>query len=71
MEPFEINLLGESLRIEPQADESFDIFRGETKLATLIPGTDPVTGGVQLETTDLISSEYVKQIGELIEEHEM
>jgi hypothetical protein len=71
MEPFEINLVGETLRVEPQADETLDIFRGETKWTTLIPETDPVTGGTQWETPDLIASDYVKQMGELIEKHEM
>ncbi|MNR45746.1 hypothetical protein D3C85_1646280 [compost metagenome] len=57
--------------VHPQDDGSFDIFRGESKLANLSPSIDDVTGGTQWETADLISSEYVKQIGELIEEHEM
>lgn len=71
MEPFEINLVGEILRVEPKADGSFDIFRGDSKLATLTPSIDDNTGGTVWETAELISSEYVKQIGELIEEHEM
>lgn len=70
MEPFEINLLGERLMVHPQPDGSFQVFRGETKLATLIPNENSYmdNGWTSL---DLISSEYVQQIGELIEEHEM
>jgi hypothetical protein len=67
-EPFEINLVGEILTVRPQADKSFDIFRGETKLSTLTYSIDKDTGAMVWETTELISSAYVKQMGELIEE---
>lgn len=69
MEQFDINLIGETLTVYPQADESYQVFRGETLLATLIPNIDEDTGGTTWETYDLISSEYVQQIGELIDEH--
>ncbi|WP_159452560.1 hypothetical protein [Pedobacter nyackensis] len=55
----------------PQADGTFQIFRGENKIATLTPSIDEATGSIIWETAELISLEYVRQIGELIEEHEM
>jgi len=70
MDPFEINLVGETLTVHPQIDGTYDIFRGDTQLATLSHAHDEATGGIQWETSALISSEYVKQIGELIEEHQ-
>ncbi|SMC53130.1 hypothetical protein SAMN04488101_101131 [Pedobacter nyackensis] len=71
MDPFEINLVGETLWVMPQADGTFQIFRGENKIATLTPSIDEATGSIIWETAELISLEYVRQIGELIEEHEM
>lgn len=71
METFEINLVGEVLTVQPLDNDTFEIYRDEKLLATLTPTIDDHTGGTIWETADLIAPDYAKQIGELIEEHEM
>ena len=69
MEPYEINLVGEILTVQPEEDGTYLILRKSNQIARLYP--DVTVDGVQWETGDLLDPDYVKQIGELIEEHEM
>lgn len=71
MEQFEIILVGETLTIHPKEDETFHVFRGEALLAVIFPSIDKDTGAIVWETADLIDSDYVLQIGELIEKHDL
>lgn len=69
MEQFEIYLVGETLTINPQENETFQVFRGESFNATIFHLIDETTCSVTWATYDLISPEYAQQIGELIEKH--
>lgn len=69
MEPFEINLAGNILHVIPQEDGSYLIKDAEVIIGTLIPENDDL--GILWTTFDLIAPDYVKQIGELIEEHDL
>lgn len=70
METFEITLGEEVLMVQPLENETFQIFRAGTLLATVSPCTDEVTNCLKWETSDLIPIEYLVQIGEAIELHE-
>ena len=71
METFEINITGDVLTVHPLEDGTFDVYQDGMLLGNLSPSIDEETGGVNWESADLIAPDYVKQIGELIEEHEM
>lgn len=71
METFEINLAGEVLMIHAVNDDTFQVYRDGAFLATLNLNIDEDTGDTVWGSADLIAPDYVKQIGELIEEHEM
>lgn len=66
-DPFEVKIIDEILTVHPQEDESYQVFRGDTLLATLTPHLNE--SGVTWETDDFISSDYVQQIGEMIATH--
>ena len=67
MEPFDVKIIDEILTVHPQEDGSYQVFRGDTPLATLTPHVNE--SGVTWETDDLIASEYIQQIGEMIVVH--
>lgn len=67
MEPFEVKIIDEILTVHPQEDKSYQVFRGDTPLATLTPQVNE--SGLTWETDDFIASEYVQQIGEMITIH--
>lgn len=52
-------------------DDTFQVYRDGALLATLTPNIDEDTGDTQWSSADLIAPDYVAQIGELIEEHEL
>ena len=65
--PFEVKLIDEILTVHPQEDESYQVFRGDTLLATLWPRLNE--SGVTWEADDFIASDYVQQIGQMIAAH--
>ncbi|MBB2148789.1 basic helix-loop-helix domain-containing protein [Pedobacter gandavensis] len=69
MEPFEINLDGKLLNVILNEDGSYLIHDSNAKLGTLIPEVNDL--GVQWTTLDQLTPDYVRQIGELIEEHDL
>lgn len=68
MEQFEVNLVGEILTIMLVAEGTYSVYRGNTFVADLTAkfGESGVTW-----YAEGITPEYAKQIGELIEEHDM
>lgn len=68
MEQFEVNLVGEILTVMLIAEGTYSVYRGNTFVAKLIAELGDV--GV-IWNADGITPEYAKQIGELIEEHDM
>jgi len=69
MEPFDINLDGKILTVTLNEDGSYQVHDSGVLLGTLMPELTDL--GVQWTTLDLIAPDYVKQIGELIEEHSL
>jgi hypothetical protein len=69
MKSFEIELAGDLLTVLPQDGDVFKIYNNETYIGTIQSGLNNM--GVEWKVIDLITDEYAKQIGELIEEHEM
>ena len=69
MDPYDINLAGEALTIHPQEDGTYLVIKGYERVMHLYP--DVTNMGVTWHTADLIPMEYMKQVGELIEEHEL
>lgn len=69
MEPFEINLDGKILTVQLKDDGSYLIHDSKEKIGTLIPEVNEL--GVQWTTPDALKADYVWQIGELIEEHDL
>lgn len=67
MEPFEINLDGKILTVIFKEDGSYLIHDSKVKLGTIKPEVNEL--GVLWTTHDKLTPDYVKQIGELIEEH--
>ena len=68
MEQFELNLVGETLTIVTVAEGGYSVYRGNTFVANLT--SDLADSGV-VWNAEGISPDYAKQIGELIEEHDM
>lgn len=69
MDPFELMIGGAQLTIRPREDGTYLVFRGETKLAQLVPDiTDDED--IVWETSDWMDDEYASTIGKAIEEHE-
>lgn len=68
-ERFEINLAGDKLTISAQEDETYIIYRDDHRMGVISPEWQ----GDELVwvSTDLISADYARQIGELIQEHDM
>lgn len=69
MEPFEINLDGKILNVTLNEDSTYLINESGKKIGTLVPEVNDL--GVQWTTKDPLAPDYVKQIGELIEEHDL
>lgn len=69
MDSFEINISGGILTVQPNEDGTYTIFNDVNKIANLYP--DVTVEGVTWGTADLISNAYVREIGRLIESHEM
>lgn len=68
MEPFEINLVGQTLNIQPRVDGAYDVFDGTEKLG--------VVSAINVNeetrwTSEELDADYAKQIGELIDEHQL
>lgn len=68
-ESFSINLVGEILTVIPQEDETYLIMKDGRRLAVMEP--EWIDNDLTWVSADLISADYVRQIGELIEEHDM
>lgn len=68
-ESFTISLVGETLTVIPQEDETYIIIKDGRKLAVIEP--EWIDNELTWVSADLISADYVRQIGELIEEHDM
>jgi len=68
MEPFEINLVGQVLTIQPRLDQTYDVFEGEQKLGEV--HSISVNGSTRWTSKDL-NDDYASQIGELIDEHQL
>ncbi len=68
MEPFEINLVGQTLSIQPRLNETYDVFDGNEKLGEV--HCISVDGGTRW-TSEVLNDDYAAQIGELIDEHQL
>ena len=68
MEPFEINLVGQILTIQPRLDETYDVFDGNEKLGEVHP---IAVNGSSRWTSKTLNDDYATQIGELIDEHQL
>lgn len=68
MEQFEVNLAGETLTIIPVEESTYSVYRGNTFVAKI--KAELGDSGV-IWNAEGITPEYAKQIGELIEEHDM
>ena len=68
MEPFEINLVGQTLIIQPRLDDAYDVFEGSEKLGAIFPVSE---NGHTSWTSEELSTDYAKQIVELIDEHQL
>jgi hypothetical protein len=68
MEPFEINLVGQVLTIQPRLDGAYDVFEG----SKLIGAVNPVSVNEQTNwTSEELGNDYAKQVGELIDEYKL
>lgn len=68
MEPFEINLAGQVLNIQPRLDSAYDVFEGSEKIGTIVPVS---ADGQTNWTSEELNIAYAKQIGELIDERQL
>jgi hypothetical protein len=68
MDPYELKIGGAHLTVRPREDGTYEVFRGDTRLAHLYP--DVTNEGIIWETADWIDDEYATTIGMAIEEHE-
>lgn len=68
-EQFEINLVGQMLTIKA-FDEEYEVWEGTDLLCKIHPVPSDAFG-TEWKSIDLVSEEWVKQIGELIEEHDL
>lgn len=71
MELFEINLDGQILTVMRNSDGSFTILSAEGKIADIFPEINVDQGLTDWYSYDLIPRHLVKQIGDLIEAHDM
>lgn len=69
MESYEINLAGETLTVQPTTDGNYNILREYQQIGTLYPNVS--SNGIVWNCGDTLDPDYAKQIGELIEEHEL
>lgn len=69
MEPFNITVGGDILTVHPLNNETFQVYHGDTFVSELRPHVDENAKTVWT-SSDLISQEYLVQIGEAIELHE-
>lgn len=67
VEKFEIEIDDEVLQVVLNEDGSYTILNAKSKIGDLYP--EIRNEGTVWTTTDLISPDYVDQIGELIERH--
>jgi|GEM_PF-2668035 len=68
MEPFEINLVGQTLTIQPRLNETYDVFDGNEKLGEVHAIS---VNGSKRWTSKELNDDYAAQIGELIDEHQL
>jgi non-homologous end joining protein Ku len=68
MEPFEINLVGQILTIQPRLDNAYDVFEGSEKLGVVLP---VIINEETKWTSKELDDDYARQIGELIDEHKL
>ena len=69
MESFEIQLLEERFQIEPLENGLYRIMQGENKVGVIFP--EPDEDQVKWVTQDELEEGFVRQVGELITEHNM
>ncbi|WP_129717473.1 hypothetical protein [Pedobacter sp. SYP-B3415] len=68
-DPFEIQVVEDKLRVEPQNNGTYRIFLGGDKIAVIY--AQSAGDQVVWETMDDINPDFLQQIGELITEHNM
>lgn len=68
MEPFEINLVGQVLTIQPRLDNAYDVFEGGEKLGAVLP---VIINNETKWTSKELNIDYAQQIGELIDEYKL
>ncbi|WP_162618706.1 hypothetical protein [Pedobacter yulinensis] len=68
-EPFEIQVVEDKIRVEPQNNGTYRIFLHGEKIAVIYPQSSG--DQVVWETLDSIEDGFLQQIGELITEHHM
>lgn len=68
-ERFAIEIGDDQLIVAPQGDETYIIFQGDRELGVI----EPIWDGDNLTwiSADLIEPDFVKQIGDAIESHDM
>lgn len=68
MEPFAINLAGQILNIQPRLDGAYDIFEGNE----IVGVVKPTQANEDTRwTSEELNVDYARQIGELIDEHQL
>jgi len=67
MESFEIQLLEDRFQIEPLENGLYRIMDGDNKVGVIFP--EPNGDQVKWTTQDELEEGFVKQVGELITEH--
>jgi hypothetical protein len=69
MEHFEITVDNIIYHIEPQEDESFNVYEAGIKIGSIFPELED--SGLVWKSLDLITPEHAQLIGEEIENYEM
>lgn len=68
MEPFAINLAGQILNIQPRLDGAYDVF----ERSELVGVVKPMSANEETRwTSEELNVDYARQIGELIDEHQL
>jgi hypothetical protein len=68
MEPFEITLVDQKLNIKPRLDNAFEVFEADKKIGTV---QAVIVAGESKWISKDLNADYAKQIGELIDEHQL
>lgn len=70
MNSFDINLAGDLLTVVPNTDDSYTILKGDDRVA-VIYSIESADEGPKWKSDDQVDEMFVRQVGELIIEHNM